>query len=94
MAVGLAEAGADVVASSRRKEQVDEAAAAIEATGRKALRLTSDVGDRADAAEAAGRDGEGVGQGGHPDQLRGQDQARADVDGFRRDVGTTSWTPT
>ena len=47
MAVGLAEAGADVVASSRRQEQVDEAADQIEAKGRKALRLTSDVGDRA-----------------------------------------------
>jgi len=47
MAVGLAEAGADVVASSRRKEQVDEAAALIEARGRKTLQLTSDVGDRA-----------------------------------------------
>jgi NAD(P)-dependent dehydrogenase (short-subunit alcohol dehydrogenase family) len=47
MAIGLAEAGADVVATSRRQEQVDEAAAKIEATGRKALRLTSDVGDRA-----------------------------------------------
>ncbi len=47
MAVGLAEAGADVVASSRRAEQVDEAAAAIEAKGRRSLRLTSDVADRA-----------------------------------------------
>jgi len=47
MAVGLAEAGADVVASSRREEQVNEAAAQIEAKGRKTLRLTSDVGDRA-----------------------------------------------
>ena len=47
MAIGLAEAGADVVASSRRAEQVDEAAKAIEAKGRKALRLTSDVADRA-----------------------------------------------
>ena len=46
MAIGLAEAGADVVASSRRQEQVDEAAAKIEATGHKALRLTSDVGNR------------------------------------------------
>jgi carbohydrate kinase (thermoresistant glucokinase family) len=46
MAVGLAEAGADVVASSRRQEQVDEAAGLIEGRGRKALRLTSDVGDR------------------------------------------------
>jgi carbohydrate kinase (thermoresistant glucokinase family) len=47
MAVGLAEAGADVVASSRRQEQVDDAAALIESRGRKALRLTSDVGNRA-----------------------------------------------
>ena len=47
MAVGLAEAGADVVASSRRQEQVDDAATLIESRGRKALRLTSDVGDRA-----------------------------------------------
>ena len=47
MAVGLAEAGADVVATSRRAEQVDEAAKAIEAVGGKTLRVTSDVGDRA-----------------------------------------------
>ena len=47
MAIGLAEAGADVVASSRRREQVDEAANAIEAKGVRSLRVTSDVGDRA-----------------------------------------------
>jgi NAD(P)-dependent dehydrogenase (short-subunit alcohol dehydrogenase family) len=47
MAIGLAEAGADVVATSRRQEQVDEAAAKIEATGRRSMRVTSDVGDRA-----------------------------------------------
>ncbi len=46
MAVGLAEAGADVVASSRRLEQVEDAARRIEATGRRALRFASDVGDR------------------------------------------------
>jgi NAD(P)-dependent dehydrogenase (short-subunit alcohol dehydrogenase family) len=46
MAIGLAEAGADVVASSRRAEQVEEAAAQIEAAGAKTLRLTSDVADR------------------------------------------------
>src|ERR1700679_2222262 len=46
MAVGLAEAGANVVATSRRQEQVDEVAAKIEAVGCKTLRLTSDVGDR------------------------------------------------
>jgi NAD(P)-dependent dehydrogenase (short-subunit alcohol dehydrogenase family) len=47
MAIGLAEAGADVVASSRRAEQVDQAAAAIEATGVRTLRQPSDVADRA-----------------------------------------------
>jgi NAD(P)-dependent dehydrogenase (short-subunit alcohol dehydrogenase family) len=47
MAIGLAEAGADVGATSRRAEQVDQAASAIEAAGVRALRLTSDVADRA-----------------------------------------------
>ncbi|HSU18731.1 MAG TPA: glucose 1-dehydrogenase [Acidobacteriaceae bacterium] len=47
MAIGLAEAGADVVATSRRQEQVDEAAKAIEAKGRRSLRVASDVADRA-----------------------------------------------
>lgn len=47
MAIGLADAGADVVATSRRQEQVDEAAKAIEAKGRKSLRVASDVADRA-----------------------------------------------
>jgi NAD(P)-dependent dehydrogenase (short-subunit alcohol dehydrogenase family) len=47
MALGLADAGADVAASSRRQEQVDSAASAIEAKGVKSLRVASDVGDRA-----------------------------------------------
>lgn len=47
MAIGLAEAGADVVATSRRAEQVDQAASAIEAAGVRALRIPSDVADRA-----------------------------------------------
>ncbi|MGD0630574.1 MAG: glucose 1-dehydrogenase [Terracidiphilus sp.] len=47
IAVGLAKAGADVVASSRRAEQVDRTAAEIEGLGRRALRVTSDVANRA-----------------------------------------------
>jgi NAD(P)-dependent dehydrogenase (short-subunit alcohol dehydrogenase family) len=47
IAVGLAESGADVVASSRRMEQVEEAAAKIEAMGVRTLRVTSDVAERA-----------------------------------------------
>jgi len=46
LAHGLAEAGADVVPSSRRSEQVDATAAEIEALGRKTVRCTSDVADR------------------------------------------------
>jgi len=46
LALGLAEAGADVVPSSRRREQVDATAAEIEARGRRTVRATSDVTDR------------------------------------------------
>ena len=51
IAHGLAEAGADVVSSSRRLEQVKEAAAEIRALGRRTLEAVSDVGDRASLAE-------------------------------------------
>ena len=47
VAHGLAEAGADVVPTSRRMEQVEAAAAEIEAFGRRTLRVASDVSDRA-----------------------------------------------
>lgn len=47
ISIGLAEAGADVVASARRQQQVDETAAEIESRGRKTLRLASDMQDRA-----------------------------------------------
>lgn len=47
IAHGLAEAGADVVCTSRRVEQVETAAAEIENFGKKTLRIASDVSDRA-----------------------------------------------
>jgi NAD(P)-dependent dehydrogenase (short-subunit alcohol dehydrogenase family) len=47
IAHGLAEAGADVVPTSRRMEQVAAAAAEIEERGRRTLRVTTDVSDRA-----------------------------------------------
>ena len=47
IALGLAEAGAHVVPTSRRIEQVEATAAEVERRGRQALRLTSDVTDRA-----------------------------------------------
>ena len=53
IALGLAEAGADVVPSSRRVEQVEKAAAEIEALGRRSLRVTSDVLDRSSLERAA-----------------------------------------
>jgi NAD(P)-dependent dehydrogenase (short-subunit alcohol dehydrogenase family) len=46
LSLGLADAGADVVATARRSEQVDETAKEIEARGHRTLRMTSDVCDR------------------------------------------------
>jgi NAD(P)-dependent dehydrogenase (short-subunit alcohol dehydrogenase family) len=46
IALGLAEAGADVIPSSRRLEQVNSVAAEIEALGRRSMRVASDVLDR------------------------------------------------
>jgi NAD(P)-dependent dehydrogenase (short-subunit alcohol dehydrogenase family) len=46
MSLGLAEAGAEVVATARRQQQVDETANAIEAYERRSLRIVSDVCDR------------------------------------------------
>jgi len=51
---GLAEAGADVVPTSRRPEVVDEAAALVEAAGRRTLRVVTDVGDDASIASLLG----------------------------------------
>jgi NAD(P)-dependent dehydrogenase (short-subunit alcohol dehydrogenase family) len=47
LSLGLAEAGAHVIATARRQQQVDETAAEIERRDRQTLRLTSDVCDRA-----------------------------------------------
>ncbi|MGA7632944.1 MAG: glucose 1-dehydrogenase [Terriglobales bacterium] len=46
LSLGLADAGADVVASSRRREMVDEVASEIERRERRTLRLASDVRNR------------------------------------------------
>ncbi|MGC2019798.1 MAG: SDR family NAD(P)-dependent oxidoreductase, partial [Candidatus Sulfotelmatobacter sp.] len=46
LARGLAEAGADVVASARRMELVNAVADEIESLGRRSLRLSCDVADR------------------------------------------------
>ena len=49
---GLAEVGADVVPMSRRREQVDAAADEVEQRGRRTVRVTADVGDRASLESA------------------------------------------
>jgi NAD(P)-dependent dehydrogenase (short-subunit alcohol dehydrogenase family) len=46
LSLGLADAGANVIATARRQQQVDETAAEIELRGRQTLRATSDVCDR------------------------------------------------
>jgi NAD(P)-dependent dehydrogenase (short-subunit alcohol dehydrogenase family) len=47
ISLGFADAGADVVPSARRADQVDSTAAEIEGKGRRALRIPSDVSHRA-----------------------------------------------
>ena len=46
LSLGLADAGADVVSTGRRQQQVDEVAAAIEARGRRTLRQPTDLRQR------------------------------------------------
>ena len=46
IAHGFAQAGADVIPTSRRAEQVETTAREIEELGRRSLRVTSDVSDR------------------------------------------------
>ena len=50
LALGLADAGADVVATARRQHLVDEVATEIERRGRRTMRIASDVGDEAGLA--------------------------------------------
>src|SRR4029450_4393519 len=63
IAHGLAQAGADVVGSSRRSEEVEKTAGEIEGLGRKTIRCASDVSDRASIerllAECVGAFGKG-----------------------------------
>jgi len=47
ISLGLAQAGADVVAAARRAAEVDAVAAEVEALGRRTLRAHADVTDRA-----------------------------------------------
>ena len=51
IALGLAEAGADVVASSRRQQQVEKVADEIAVLGRRSLCIASDVSERASVQE-------------------------------------------
>ena len=55
IAVGLAEAGADVVPVSRRQEEVLKAAEEIRGLGRRTLELTADVTRRADVQRVVDR---------------------------------------
>jgi NAD(P)-dependent dehydrogenase (short-subunit alcohol dehydrogenase family) len=46
LAIGLAEAGADVVSTGRRAELVEEVAGEIESRGRRSIRVTVDITER------------------------------------------------
>src|SRR5512138_2383703 len=64
LALGLADAGADVIATARRQNLVEEVGAEIEKRGRRTLKVACDVGD--EASLAALRDA-AVGAFGHVD---------------------------
>ena len=81
ISLGLAEAGADVAASARRMEQVESTAAEIEATGRRSIRVSSDVADRGSlerlleqTIESVMAPDEGGDQGGGNDKAAAQQQ--------------------
>jgi NAD(P)-dependent dehydrogenase (short-subunit alcohol dehydrogenase family) len=62
LALGLAQAGADVVASARRIELVNALADEIESLGRKSLRVACDVADRASLEKLLSACIEGLGK--------------------------------
>ena len=62
LALGLADAGADVVAVGRRGDFVGDVAAAIESRGRRTLRLTADVTNRASLERVRDACGDAFGQ--------------------------------
>ena len=80
---GLAEAGADIVPTSRRREEVEATAVDVESRGRKAVRVTSDVTDLASLEAALAATLKAAGESGHPRQLRGPHQATAHPRGVR-----------
>lgn len=61
IARGLAQGGADVVATGRRHQLVDEAAAEVEALGRRTLRLTCDTTNERDLETILARTVEALG---------------------------------
>lgn len=78
LALGLADAGADVVPSSRRLPEVEKTAALIEGRGRRTVRIASDVTDRASLEAALAATVKGLGR----------------VDILVNCAGTTKRTPT
>ena len=62
IAHGLADAGANVVCTSRREDQVNAAAVEIESKGRKTLRVTSDVSDKSSLESLLAECGEKLGK--------------------------------
>lgn len=61
VAQALAEAGADVALAARRADRLADTAAVVEATGRRALTLTTDVASRDDCFQAAAATAEALG---------------------------------
>ena len=91
MARGLAEAGADIVISSRHENELLSAAREIGAELPVRVKyVTADLSLRADSPRLATAGARGVWQGRHPDQQRRHQQAAAGRRDYGPSVGLTS----
>ena len=79
IALGYVDAGANVIATSRRKEQVEAVAAEIEERGGKTLRITSDVAEREVCRAIVGSCRQEVRQRGNSGELRRTHKASPDA---------------
>ena len=95
MARGLAEAGADVVISSRHEDELKAALDEILAgTGRKGAYVVADMAQRAGRQQARRARPRQDGQGRHPHQQRRHQRAAGRSTRSPTRTGTASWSST
>ena len=77
IALGFAEAGADVVLAARTESDLEEVAAQVKARGRRAHVVPTDVTDAVACEQLVAAGGRGVRPAGHPGQQRRRRHAQS-----------------